>query len=691
LNCQISTQRLGAWLGVSFLVIVGAKLWLIGIYGTESPLGDPWIEARLLFKPWLEGHWTWNDLFQPQNEHRIFCTRVLDLLELQVNGQWDPILQMVVNALLHAGFACGLIYLLWRVFGRKNAGLICLLVLPFFVLPYSVENTTHGFQSQEYFLEIFSVAAMVGLGFGQPAGPLWFGGLLSALLAIVTMVSGFLAALAVMGLVLLRVLKQRTINRGQGLTLVTALAITTLGWAVNIVAPALPQDRARTLQEFLGSWLENLAWPLSHHPGVAILICLPLVLTLILYWRRDFKNARAAEFVLVLGFWGMLQSAALAYGRNGTIDCSRYMDAESFPALASLASLFVLAENLETRRFSSRLKLNLAVWWTIFLLGGMCYTSRSVSFLFLYGARRSELLAMENLRAYIVTGDATWSDSNLPQADSDRLAKLLREPRLLAILPPDMRPPLPVEPGPGTAAAFRADGFPPTRPKHEFTQVWGDYATNGVTQAGKFISRDITASLPDILLPVVCGPDSAGVSVRLVDAAGRVTRLPLQNTSAWQTLSVKAPDRPFRVEIEHRQPGSWVAVGGIKEAGRFYGLVRFFLRCAVAVFVAGLFGLGLLTFAGLRGTAGQPRDLRPLLAWLVLLAALAAAWDWRDASGVQYAAEMHKSWAAQFAAEGQRARAIIHLHEALWLDPGDDGAQNELTRLAHETARPGGP
>ena len=163
-------RRLAAWLLALLLVVLGAKLWVIQVYGTAVPYWDQWDEARLLFKPWLEGHLTWNAWFAPHNEHRIFFTRALDLLELWFNRQWDPRLQMVINAFIHTGYACGLAYGLWIFTGRKHEGLICFLLMPFFAFPFAAENTIHGFHSQEYFLSIFAVVTIIGLGFGSPGG-----------------------------------------------------------------------------------------------------------------------------------------------------------------------------------------------------------------------------------------------------------------------------------------------------------------------------------------------------------------------------------------------------------------------------------------------------------------------------------------------------------------------------------------
>jgi len=79
-----------------------------------------------------------------------------------------------------------------------------------------------------YFVNIFSVAAILGWGFGRPGGGIWCGGLAAAALSIFTMASGFLAAMAVIGLVVLRALKQRRMTRGQIVTIVGGAAVIAL-------------------------------------------------------------------------------------------------------------------------------------------------------------------------------------------------------------------------------------------------------------------------------------------------------------------------------------------------------------------------------------------------------------------------------------------------------------------------------
>ena len=93
-----------------FSVVWGARLWLIQFYSSPVPFWDQWDEAINFLKPWLEGTLSWQTWFEPHNEHRIVFTRILDVGLLSLNRQWDPQLQMVVNAFIVGILACVLIY-----------------------------------------------------------------------------------------------------------------------------------------------------------------------------------------------------------------------------------------------------------------------------------------------------------------------------------------------------------------------------------------------------------------------------------------------------------------------------------------------------------------------------------------------------------------------------------------------------
>ncbi len=462
-----SKRTLAVWLAAFFLAALGAKLWTIQLWTTNLPFWDQWDEARLLFKPWLEGTLTWSDFFIPHNEHRIVFTRLLDLLEVKLNGQWDIYLQTVVNAIIHLAFGCGLIAAIWNFTRRKHAGLICFLLLPFFALPFAAENTIHGFQSQFYFTNLFSVAAILGLGFCKPCSGAWFGGLLAAVLAIFTMASGFLAAAAIIGLMILRAVKHRGsdgggdfraakipspsaasgdgifpprgISQNEILTALCGLAVIALGLAVKVSVAQHTQLQSATAADFLATLLENLAWPFGQHAWLLLLTCAPLALLAVNYFRGKIQNLRATEFVLALAGWSFLSALVLAYGRARIAESSRYLDALAMLPLANSAALFVIAAE---NTFAPRLKkfaLPLALLWSGILIFGQVQSSRAVAETYLEGTRGWGLAQVENVRAFLATGDEAVLRNAPREAkpywSNDWLIEILHQPKLVALLP----------------------------------------------------------------------------------------------------------------------------------------------------------------------------------------------------------------------------------------------------------------
>ncbi len=674
---------LGLWLAALFLTILGAKLWVIQLYGTNLPYWDEWDEARLFFRPWLEGQLPWSAWFAPHNEHRILFTRLLDAVELKLNGQWDPRLQMVINALMHAGYACGLAIGFWFFTGKKQAGRIGFLFAALFALPYAGENTVHSFQSQMYFLGIFSMAAMLGLGLGRAGGWAWGGGLLAAGLAIFTMGSGFLASAVVVGLVIVRSLKQRRCARPDRLTAAVALAVVGLGLAMNVSVDKHHQFQAKTAGIFLGAWGGNLAWPFADWPWLGPLTCLPLALLVFEYFRGQVKNTRAAELVLLLAGWSLLQDAALAYSRASLSGSSRYFDTLSILPLANLAALFTLADSGGLRQWPGALRRSMAVVWVGFLLIGFWQVSETTLAGYLQRGRAWALLEEENVRAFIRTDNPAQLNGKFEQAvpypDPNGLVEILRKPSILAILPPDCRRPLPLANTPPADGGFARDGFAPEKPNQAFTETWGSFTTQGAAATGTFLSDPLESRFPRVLLPVCYGDQATGLQVRMVTADGRKTTLPIGPAGRWHELVFAPPPGGFRLEVTDASPTAWIAIGAVKEAGRFSVTAQSFTRLGGPILLAGLAGFMLLTGRKLFSREG---DLPEGLILIVVAGVLVGVGQARKLDDSTYAAKLQKAWAVRAAQTSDWPAAQAHLRAALWFRPDDPEA---LCQLAEQT------
>jgi len=677
-----SRQRLAPWLAVLFLTIWGAKLWVIQIYGTDVPCWDQWDEAQNFFKPWLEGRLTWQDWLASHNEHRIFFTRLLDAGELWLNGQWDPRLEMVVNAGLHAGFACGLAGCLWFFTGRKNAGLICVLLAPLFGLPFGAENTIHGFQSAMYFVEIFSLAAMLGLAFCRAGSGGWWAGLAAAVAAIFTMGSGFFAGVVVLGLLLCRWLQARRVSRNEVLAAVAVLGVVGLGLALNSPSAENQQFHARSIGFFGQALGANLAWPFGDQVWLVPLLWLPLLILLVACFRGRIQNQRAAELAFLLAGWGLLQAAALAFGRARMVGSSRYADVLSLLPIANLACLLVLRENPGWCRWSPTMRSFLAVAWSGLLLVGIWESTQTIRSEYLPWSRTHELMSEKSIRAFV----AVDSPDNLTnQLGSDvtypkvaRVQAMLRDESILSILPPACRRPLKLETDAPAAGGFVRPGAAPELPPPPATATWGSYTTNGAGQTGTFLSQPLHSRFPRLMLPVGCGDSLAGLRLQLIEGNGRAIELTPKVTGRWETLIVATPPGPFRLQISDTNPAAWIAVGDITEAGPLTVAALRLTNLAVPMLLAGLLGFGLLAA---RRWCQSPQSISERLILPVVVLALAGVWRGRNVDGAAVAGRLEHSLAQAAANRGDWPKAAEHWRDTLYFQPADREALCALAEL----------
>lgn len=438
-------RHFAAWLMALFVIVLGAKLWVVQLFGSPLPLWDQWYEARSFFVPFVEGHLTVADFFVPANEHRILFTRLLDLGVIWLNGRWEPLLQMTINAFIHATFVCALAFGLWDFLGRKDGWLVCFLLAPFFALPFAGENTIWAINSLQYLMGLFSLATLAGLGFGKPGSWFWWFGLAAAIMVLFTTASGLLAPMAVGGLAVLRAIKQRRLDRQNLITLATCLAVVGLGVALMVTVPEDRPLQAHTVREFLSALARNLAWPFIKTPAMMCLVPLPLVWLLALYFRPNFKLARAAEFLFALALWSGLQSAALAYGRANYgegIPASRYMDSLAIFVIASLFATLLLRQLWPPGRLSKWAAPLLPFVVAGVVVFSLVQVSTIVVAQLLLPTRMMNLAAEERVETFLTTREPRdLFETPTVRPDPKLVLELLCNTNLQTILPAVCLPP----------------------------------------------------------------------------------------------------------------------------------------------------------------------------------------------------------------------------------------------------------
>jgi hypothetical protein len=366
--------RPAIWLAILFLIVFSAKLFLIRDNPATVPFWDQWdAEARRLFIPFNGCDLSWSQMFSFHNEHRVFFTRLLALDLLAVNGLWDPRVEQVVNAAMHAFTGVLLATMLWLADGRRRVDLIVCICAFTFAMPFAWDNTLSGFQSAFYFLLLFSLPAIGLVGrYRAGSGP-WFLGWTFALCALVTSAGGVSIAVAIAGMAVLKFAANRDDWRDALTNLAVASVVTGLGLALT--SPSLPGHeplRAKTLTEFLFALSHNLAWPWIGVPQFAMLMWLPVcAVVAATVWRRG-KTTELERLAMALGAWVATNAAAIAYGRGAGagVPVTRYMDFLSIGLVANAAALIAAINWAESSPVSRRAAWCALAGWLVFALAG---------------------------------------------------------------------------------------------------------------------------------------------------------------------------------------------------------------------------------------------------------------------------------------------------------------------------------
>lgn len=566
------------WALSLFLLGMGVKLSMLHRCLNPFPYFDQWEgEAVAVYVPYYEKVLRFSDLFQPHNNHRIFFTRVYDLLLLLLNRQWDSQLQMVGNAFIHSATIAGFAWFMAMLMGRRYWLFIWMPLAVAVMSPFGWENALWGFQSQFYFLLLFSLLTICFLGC-KPLSLPWRWGLFAGVCALFTMASGLLAFVAVGAVIVLEILKNRREWRFHSLTLGVCVVLAFVGLLLAGTNYDVQHNAsARSLKEFFLSLGNNLSWPTGLRPWLAPLNLLPLLLLGWVYLRSPEKNQPAERIVLGIGIWIVLQciATAIARGIGGQPPAWRYMDTLCFLFTANLLSIALLL-----LKYRGRLRLPF-LWYAGFLLWLVpCATS-----LYALNARawndvipvwaRLQRTRVALTREFLVKNDdmvfANRDLRDLPDVYVPELVFLLRLKEIRSLLPACARDPLKVVPANASASAFVPGGVRLDKPDPPTEFCLGSYSTNGPAARGTFESAPMTSSLPYLQIQVAGDLGSPGLSLELVElASGKVSevRPNREPRGQWLNVDVKAPQGRFKIVARDDSSTGWFAFKEPREMGR---------------------------------------------------------------------------------------------------------------------------
>ncbi|HZP60431.1 MAG TPA: hypothetical protein VFB27_08920, partial [Opitutaceae bacterium] len=314
------------------------------------------------------------------------------------------------------------------------------------------QNALWGFQSQVYFVLIFSLLAFFWLGLDRPKPAQLVMGLTAGLAAIFSMGPGELVPFALLGLAIMRAIEKRQLTdlgrRGMWpIVLLSAIVLAVMPWQRTS-----PQNCSPA--QFLSALNLALSWPHVDQPWAAVVLNVPLLWAVISRLLRRRRAGTGEDLIILMGGWALLNAVAIAWARGGDEEFgaswlpSRYIDLLILLPLANAwLAVMLLTTAAERWRRSARL---LVAAWMVFLLIGWLGTSLQTWHDILQLRIRDRFAPVRLAQKFYATGDPrTYLGQprlNTPHPRLDLVWHVLHDPRLQGALPPSFQPKQPLGP-----------------------------------------------------------------------------------------------------------------------------------------------------------------------------------------------------------------------------------------------------
>lgn len=421
----------------TLLIIAAARFQLVETFAIPLPYWDQWdAEGDFLLRPWIEDRLELRQLWQPHNEHRIFPTRLLSLLIFNVTGVWDNLVGARVNIFVAACIPFTILLFLMRqkaLLGPR--WLVLIAIIAQFSLPFAFENLLIGFQSQFYFLIIFTLLAIILACRYSDSLLAMAGVLVLSWLSVLTMASGILTPLAVAGVYGLQGFVKRELHWTHlGLALVL-LGLSAVGYAIMPQIEANQIYRARSVSEITEALRYILAWPARESWPAAIALWIP-ALGMVPWLVRKRTLTRADMFMAGCVMWSLAQAFAIAYGRGQSMGSVSSRYTELF-TIGLIGNAWFAARFIEITLKNRRITWLGAVFFVVFIMGHVTRFDHDMENV--DESYSNSLKQESNVRKYLKTGDPSvlvQPQFEIPYPDSVRLRSLLDNPTIRNILPP---------------------------------------------------------------------------------------------------------------------------------------------------------------------------------------------------------------------------------------------------------------
>lgn len=446
--------RAGLWVAVTFAAVFVAQMVLVAVAGTDIPFHDQWnIEGQWLYPQWVDGTLRPAELLQPFNEHRIVWTHLLNLGLFAVNGQWDPLVQLWMIAVLRAACAAGLVWLVVPTLEGRGRAVAAGLVTLGFLPVIAWHNVLWGIESHAYFSLGFSLGALALLGREEWSWRRVMAGVVVVVAGLFAMGPSALVPVALLGMAAVRAVERRRIDRKIAAQAGLAAGLLVLALSLRAEVPEHATLKAAGAGEFLAAAARTLSWPHVNVPWASVALNLPILVVVGGRMLRRRKAVGGEDFVLLVGGWSAAISLATAWARGGSTELlagvpSRYVDFVVLLPLANVWCAVVLVRE-EVERSRATVRLVAGAWALFVLVGWIGLNAEVMRGLVLPRARDREApvrLAVVFQRSGDPAVYAAQPRILVPSPNLELVSAVLKDPRLQGKLPPSLQPERPTGP-----------------------------------------------------------------------------------------------------------------------------------------------------------------------------------------------------------------------------------------------------
>lgn len=462
-GAAIHAPRLRFWLLVCATALFAAvQIWLVKRYGSIIPFWDEWdVQGHKLFRPFLAGTLSFQDIIGTHNEHRPAAGRLVWLFALVSAGYWDTVWMMMLSVLIRAAT----FFLLARSLAEGLAGwrfvAAVAVVLAVFLVPFGWENALWGMQSATYLLLFFGVAANLCLARSPALSAGWIAGTLFAIASYFCMASGAVTLVPAIFVAGIRFVKGERRGRADLAGILIHAAIVALCLAAIPKLEYRDNIAATSFAIFWSGFLKFASWPAPESLLWVVFLNIPVA---VVFGRLAFSRSRRAAALwgpVMVALWTYVNILIFAYGRGGSTEvASRHTDALMLGTAVNLALAVRLADGVGARLARYALAATACAWLAV--AGWLVAQKACIQVPDGLAWRRGTVVVQtEKLAGFFAADDVNvlrgQSHAFIPYPDPDRLAADLRDPLFRPILPAAMTGVMPQHHVSDTAAAHVAN------------------------------------------------------------------------------------------------------------------------------------------------------------------------------------------------------------------------------------------